>query len=162
MHLLLYVYKCFNCGGEFKLPHLRGIPYGEFLFRSEKGNLAYLNALEDPYFEGISTVFGASKYMSSRENDSVTSTVFHSIYGVICDPASDGSQYKIDPLPICPNCGADHHFSRTPTHPAEWIEMDVPNVSYHHWNTLSPDEKQNLIEKAIEEFLKENPDYDIK
>mgnify|MGYP005610427775 FL=1 len=153
MKTLLYKYLCGKCNTSFKSPGISGEIYGEFLLRSEKASeVAYLNAFKDSFFEEVGKIFDEVVKHKSIGNF-VCSDIFQSIFSESCDLAEDGTKYRIDLQPLCPNCGSRKMSSWGPVKPVEYIAEDIKGVSHKHWATLTYDEKKLLVENAVTTYL---------
>ena len=89
MKLHNFNYECGNCGRKFKSPELLGNPYGEFLMRSEKGDIAYLYALDNVVFKEFSDML-AQHSMISGMQDVEQAKILHQIFGFACAPVNLG------------------------------------------------------------------------
>lgn len=158
MHLYLWKYEC-KCGNTFKFPGLDEIVYGEFLLHNHRNESRYLYAIGDVVFAEVSKLI-ASNDRTKDLNDGDRATILHSIFGVACDKASDGSTFKIGYEQTCSVCGTKKMKNCFQIFPFEVVEKDVQETTYHEWNSLSEDEKFKLIDKAICEELS-NPESDI-
>lgn len=151
MKLLLYIYKCQKCNHEFKVPQLRGAPYGEFLLRSSKGEISYLYALDDEVFNNCHQILKVNSKLCGKK-DLEIANILHKIFGYICDQAPSGNNYHIG-KPICPNCGGNKMSYWGPTNPAEIIEEDVPRLTYESWNKLNRNDKIAFFNKLLDEHM---------
>ena len=152
MMLEKYEYTCNSCKNKFPVFTLPEEVYGEFILRTITGKEAYLLAIGDPIFKEVRTIVNSKpelQYMDEQVD------IIHEVFGVVCDKASDGSEYKIELHPRCPACGSHKMYSWGSTNPRnpELIENNIPPVTYNHWNTLSDIEKKNLVYAAIDREL---------
>ncbi|MES2217366.1 MAG: hypothetical protein V4501_03035 [Pseudomonadota bacterium] len=154
MHLHLYVYSCGNCGNKFKSPELPGHPYGRFLMRSASGEIAYLAAFEDKVFLEFREMSYKNKVFL-KIHELSKSDVLQGIFGKACDPATDNTDFQIGRSPVCPECNTNNKLSWHETNPPELIEMNIKNVTHNLWATLSRNEKEIVLNNAIQSFLKE-------
>lgn len=153
MRTQLYKYLCGKCNTSFKSPGISGELYGEFLLWSEKNSeVAYLNAVKDPFFEEVEKIFDeVIKYKSIGSCDCVD--MFQAVFSESCDTAIDGTKFRIDLQPICPNCGSRELSSWGPVKPIEYTTEDIKSVSHKHWATLTYEKKKLLIESAVTAYL---------
>jgi hypothetical protein len=144
MKLIIYYYICKACGTEFKSPEVNN--YGEFLLRSENGELAYLNAIEDRVFNTISKILKLTPKYKGNEIDKVK--ILHKNFGFTCDRAKDGTFFQITNNPKCPNCNCSEYSSYGVTSPPENVNLDLEKVTHNFWESLSP-VLRNKIAQAI-------------
>lgn len=151
--LILYHYRCGCCDFTFKVPELPEV-YGEFIMRSNKANdSVYLNSFNDKVFDEVEYLFKTNEMVKNtdRLNDP---DFFQSIFSISCDLASDGSQYQIGLMPVCPNCDSRDMASWGPTNPPEFLAEDIKSVKHEYWNKLTDEEKRDLLNEAIKTYLK--------
>jgi len=153
MNLQLYIYNCGNCGNTFKSPELPGDPYGEFLMHSVNGEIAYLSSFKDAVFQEIESFFERSELLNNMDKINRVK-IFHNIFGVACDPASDSSNYQIGRDPRCPKCHSNNKLSWHPTNPPEIIDMQINLVTHNNWNKLNQNQKEEILNNAIKSFFK--------
>lgn len=160
MKLQNYLYQCNKCKNKFKAPELLGEPYGEFLLRTKTGEIEYLFAIDSSEFLEVGNI--VDKFL---ENTGISelgrAKVLHQLFGITCDLASDGTEYKIGGKPICPKCGSNEMYSWEPIYPVEIVEVDVPHVTHERWNKLSDVEKQSKIEEAVKRVLADKDNLGI-
>ncbi len=158
MKLNYFYFECGNCEKEFKSPELLEETYGEFLMRSEKGDVVYLCALDNGVFAEFSDMLKKHSFMLEVK-DLDRATILHSIFGWACDLSADGARYEITQKPVCPRCGKCNIKRWGPTNPLEFTEMYIRPVTHEEWNRLSKDEKQTVVDEAINNYLnqKEKP-----
>ena len=149
MILPLYIYKCSACNRTFKLPGVSGENYGEFLLSSEiNGELGYLNACDDKVFNEVSEIFDQI-LISLKINCKDKDETFQYIFGSACDPANDGSKFRIGLMPSCPYCQSRQMSSWKIIEPIEYSENDIHIISHDLWNSLDIKEKHLLIKSEI-------------
>lgn len=152
MNLQLYVYNCGNCGNAFKLPEFSGDLYGEFLMRSATGEIVYLSSFTDAVFQEVEELFDKNKVL--EDMDKMTrAKIFHKVFGVVCDPASDNSNYQIGRDPLCPNCRSNTSLSWHPTNPPELIDIQVSSATHNEWNKLNGARKREILDNEIQSLL---------
>ena len=152
MKSLLYIYKCKKCGTAFKAP--TSDSYGEFVMRSEHGELVYLFAIKSDVYLAVGKMIDDNpKVKSLDEMD--RATILQEIFGIACDLASDGTRYQITNPPICPNCQSNKMASWTSTYPSEFVDEPVKSVTHLSWNKLTDEEKNELVNEAVSNYLKQ-------
>lgn len=152
MKLLLYLYECKNCKAQFKSPELLGIPYGEFLMRSDIGELAYLYAVDDNIFKGFYQLLKSNKRLSCKKAAEIAK-VQHKIYGYICDKSPNLYSYHIGRKPSCPHCGGIEMAAWEPTIPPETVEQKIPKITYLFWEKLKEEDKIQLVNNLIDKYI---------
>jgi hypothetical protein len=155
MKPILYNYRCESCDFTFKVPEITEA-YGEFIMHSDKTNESvYLSGFDDKVFTEVIKLYENNEIVKNtgRVYDA---ELFQSIFSVSCDLADDGGQYQIRIMPLCPNCGSRKMASWGPTNPAEYSKEDIKPVTHEKWSKLTDIEKQDLIDKAIENHLNKN------
>ena len=157
MKSLLYTYKCKKCGTAFKAP--TSDSYGEFVMRSEHGELVYLSAIESEVYLAVGKMIDDNPKLKSLD-EMDRATILQEIFGIACDLASDGTRYQITNPPICPNCQSNKMASWTPTYPPELVNEPVKSATHVSWNKLTDKEKNVLVDNAVADYLtkKINPD----
>lgn len=149
MKLKLVSYTCADCLNVFDAPAAASNAYGSFLLRSETGQLAYLNALNDPVYEEVSGLLERNdrvRDLSAYER----SNVLRRIYGyVACDKAEDGSVLAIGAHPVCPHCGSREIKSWIYKSPPEFVEGALGHVSHNGWLSMSETEKIDALDEGV-------------
>lgn len=152
MKLILYQYKCENCGTLFMAPELPGEHYGEFILRSENGFPAYLMAIDSKIFKTINNMLKKNiKLININHIDQAN--VLHSVFSIACDLAPDGSPYQIGRFPICPHCKLTKIASWEPTNPPVFLDEEIKSVSHASWNKLTDEEQIALIDGAVDKLI---------
>lgn len=151
MKLQYYVYGCEDCGKKFKSPEIIS-NYGEFLMRSEKGNIAYLSALDDKVFNEFADKLHAHPLLCTLERIE-QSKILHRIFGLACDLSSDGTRYEITNKPVCAYCGKKHILTWGPPNPPEYIDLDIKCITHDKWNNLSDTDKLFFIDKEVRNYF---------
>ena len=152
MKLHNFNYECGNCGRKFKSPELLGNPYGEFLMRSEKGDIAYLYALDNVVFKEFSDML-AQHSMISGMQDVEQAKILHQIFGFACDLSPDGSRYQITQDPLCTFCNKCQITHWGPTNPPECVDLDVKLITHNEWNSLTEKEKHMVVDKGVKAYF---------
>lgn len=149
MEFELFYYVCKYCETRFNSPTTKN-KYGEFLMRSNSGELAYLNASEDSVFKEFSSLFDANKKNTKHNCTTIREEIqlIHDTFGFACDPAQDKTYFQISNKAPCPTCGRKEFQSWGPTKPPEFIELNIKPVTHANWNNLSQKCKSDLT-KAI-------------
>lgn len=136
--------RCETCKTEFIALILGtetgyGIYYGEYVLYGKNGEMVYWNCLRDPVFEEVSHM--VDDIVSQMTGTKIEhSTHFPSVFGICCDPASDGSVFRL--TPYCSACGSKKVTIDAPVHPIKYLIVDVPSVTHNVWNQLSPQKKR--------------------
>lgn len=120
--------------------------YGEFVMYGAaiKAGPAYLFALEDPVYREVSALIDELPETRGR-SELQRADLLQEVFGVACDPAPDGSRYKIG-FPPCPTCG---------THKLDtWSVLDAYNgpvlpVTHQAWNAASKAQKTAWLKDAL-------------
>lgn len=149
MRLLVFRYHCGACGKWFNAPDVSELAYGEFLLRSDYGELRYLNAIDDPAFAE------ADHFM---KNDSRAATLdshkcadlLHDIFRVTCDPDQQGSEFRIGRKARCLHCHERNVINWESVEPPKYIELEVLPVTHEAWSKWRDDQKQAAISAAID------------
>jgi hypothetical protein len=144
MRLVLLYYICKVCGTKFTSPSVYG--YGEFLMRSESGDLAYLYAIDDPVFKNFSKQLAATPELANKQQ--AKTKALHNTFGFACDLSIDGTFYQITNKPKCPKCNNINYADFGITNPPESVDLDLSPVTHNLWQSLSK-EKQELIVSLI-------------
>jgi hypothetical protein len=150
MRLVLYYYVCKACGTKFKSPHIN--QYGQFLMRSDHGELAYLNAIEDSIFNKIGELLEQEPDYMGNEIDRVK--ILHDNFGLTCDPAKDGSSFQITNKPKCPKCHNVSYSSHGETNPPEIVDIDVKQVTHHNWQKITSERQQLILNLIAKDDIK--------
>lgn len=150
---ILFRYHCGSCDFTFKVPELSEA-YGEFIMRSNKtDDSVYLNSFDDMVFDEVANLFKTNEVVKNTHKLD-DADFFQSIFSISCDLASDGSQYQIGLMPVCPNCGSRNMISWGPTNPPEFLAEEMKTVKHECWNKLTDEEKRNLLNEAVKTYLK--------
>ncbi len=125
------------------------------LMRSETGNVAYLSSFKDPVFKEVKDFFEKNEKLCDM-NKMAKVKIFHNIFGVVCDPAPDNTEYQIGRDPICPKCHMNNNLSWHYSNPPEIIDVQVNSVTHDSWNKLTEMKKNVILNNAIRDFLNKN------
>jgi hypothetical protein len=146
MKFQVFEYTCGNCAAVFEAPALSEMSYGEFLLRSRRGALAYLNAINDPTYKEVSTLISRER-ASLRPVDQAI--ILRRAFGpVACDwdnGDSPPSPFDIEASPVCPHCHQQRPRSWRAKHPPATVDVDVPSVSHAEWNGLANAKKMERL-----------------
>jgi hypothetical protein len=146
--LHLFKYRCKHCHSTFKAPTILSSAYGEFLLRSEgRRTEAYLNAITDPVYREVDALVKAHSKVA-RMRSSEAADVLQKIFGVACDPDSDGTEFRIDRLPRCSSCGGEPDYWEATESP-EIVENELRPVTHERWNRMSAQEKGLVVDRAV-------------
>jgi hypothetical protein len=126
MKLELIEYTCANCGFTFEAPSFGESAYGEFLLRSKRGTLAYLNAFSDSTYKELDGLLTCEPSLASiRPND--RAKILRRVFGLVACDWDDGvSPFEIDALPACPGCRAHAISSWRFKSPPMLVDIEVP------------------------------------
>lgn len=139
--------RCKTCGAVFELLD-EGQAYDMRMLRSRKSNVhAKVMCDSDGVFN---EVWGIVKGLLSGSQlaEIERSERFSAVFGAICDPASDGSEFDMTGRPFCPACG-ERNISFGPTQPPAFRSADIPDVSHRAWDRLSDEEKRKRVEALL-------------
>jgi len=148
MKLELIEYTCASCGLTFEAPGLGENAYGEFLLRSKRGSIAYLNAFRDSTYKEVDELLAREPSVTVL-SPIARAKILRRVYGpVACD--WDGKvPFGIDVLPACPNCrGGAISSWRFKTAPA-FIDIEVPSVTHVSWERLSEVDKVSRLKAQL-------------
>jgi hypothetical protein len=148
MRLQTFRYHCGACGQWFESPAIGGFAYGEFLLRSESGEMRHLNANLDPTFDEVDRLIRndprAAKLDKFRRAD-----VLNYVFGITCDKDSLGNEFRIGLEARCLRCDERDIIEWESVEPPKYIDLEVPAVTHEAWSTLQETEKQSLISSAL-------------
>lgn len=152
MKLLIYNYQCEVCKTRFLNFGLPEDTYGEFLLRTESGEVRYLNALNDPLVKEYKQIFNKiTKNLGIPQRD--RTVIFQFGLQITFDNSVNGEKYLIEAFPPCPNCKSTKMESWGEKIPLEVCPVDVEPVSHNEWSKLSHDKKVALIKNKISEKI---------
>lgn len=140
---------CSRCGFERILYFTSGYFYGERIVSTKSGKYcAYVNLLNENIIQELkkycTDLFLEKKISISKEK---LARIVSNIYGITCDNICNE---KVDTIPNskCPDCCV-----RTMVENQEYgerlMEVPVPQVPHHFWESLDKDAKRNEIEKEL-------------
>ncbi len=148
MKLHLFKFICGNCKCNFKSPKLCSSSYGEFLLRSESGEIVYLNAIEDPVYREVEFLLKQLPQLQGKSTV-VLATLLRKVFSVACDSDGLGHSFSIDTNPVCPSCGSRNIPYWEATEPPEHIEYELLPATHIQWFSLSEPEKLNLLASEL-------------
>ena len=150
MKFRYYNYECGNCEKIFKSPALIGYPepYGEFLMRTEEGEIAYLYALDSKVFREFSGILKQNPSITGMP-DMERSRILHKIFGWACDLSPSHSRYQISQKPVCPICKQSVIKTWGPAIPPEYVDLDIKYITHESWEKLSAEEKIAVVDNAV-------------
>ena len=152
MKLQIFRYRCAACRKWFEAPEIREYAYGEFLLRSNSGEIRYLNAILDGVFSEVDSLISLDSRVITFDKFR-RAELLHDIFGLACDPDSTGGIFRICRNPRCPACELDSVAEWESTEPPRYIDIDVPEVSHLEWEELNDDEKNARIRRALNSLL---------
>jgi hypothetical protein len=136
MSLITFRYVCVR-GHSFEAADASG-EYGEFVMRGEHSpEPALLRALEDPVYLEVDALLQRSGAMRGK-TDLQQADLLQAVFGVACDPAPDGTHFKIGRKAPCPVCATHEMQSWEPAGP---YAGPVLPVTHKIWNALTEAEK---------------------
>ncbi len=142
MRLELIEYTCATCGIKFDAPGLPESAYGEFLLRSKRGTLRYLNALSDATYTEVDCLLAREHVLASAQNQLERSKVLRKVYGPIACDWDDGIfPFQIGMPPSCPRCHQSGISSWSFKSPPTAVDVMVADVTHADWMKLSEAEK---------------------
>ena len=149
MKLQVFRCHCGACGKWFDSSKVSELAYGEFLLRSDLGELRYLNAIDDPVFEE------ADRFMKNDPrvetlNTNKRADLLHDIFCVTCDPDHQGNPFQIGLEPRCLHCHERNVIDWESVEPPTFVEVEVLPVTHEAWSTRHYDQKQAAISAAID------------
>jgi DNA-directed RNA polymerase subunit M/transcription elongation factor TFIIS len=144
----LFKYICKRCGSVYKAPEVSADSYGEFLMRSPTGETVHLDAMSDPVFAEVDALLKRLPCMQ-RKSPVQLAKIQRNVFGVACDPDSQGNRYSIEAKPICQTCGNKEPSYWEATEPPEFVDIDVPEVAHNGWGQLDELEKIEVLERSV-------------
>lgn len=153
MKLTKYKYICPKCSKKF-LSYFFPCDqhYGEFIMRSNNGEMRYLNSFKDDVFDELANICDMNPKLKgiSRSNEA---SIFQRLFSFTCETATDGSRFEIGKGAVCTYCGY-HNLDEVPVEVENNINIDIPNATHNQWDSLSESDKRNLINSEIDLLLK--------
>lgn len=167
-----YWLKCGDCDVESRFPVYEHSGY--VLMRNPKNGadcrlVSYtLNSAHEVARlarKSISVI--AEKLVRSEEHKKIILEKFsfeQKCFAHICDPIND-VKYQFDLGTVCPHCHSHNIKGWWPTEtPYETIDLEIPYITHHHWDSLNQDEKEKIIHdevfRLVTEKLKELEEQD--
>lgn len=149
--------KCANCGKESRFPVYEHDGY--MLMRSAKDEAdCRLVNWEDESFREVGSM--AQKYKKQFIDELVKTPLHKTIianvinagqaaFSYICDE-SNGIKYSFGTEAVCPRCHSHNIKGWGPTeNPYETIDLEIPYITHHHWDSLQQEEKEKIIHNEI-------------
>lgn len=127
--------------------------YGEFLLRKKNSpSVRYLDALACRAYSDVAHEL-ENNLETSGLDDVTRSDILQAIFGIVaCDLDTDGKPFCIGLLPYCDDCNGRSSTWRI-SDPIEFVEIDVPPVTFLVWNGLSDQERKIKIMQNLRMFL---------
>lgn len=149
MKVMLARYACEKCSTRFDDRALSDFAYGEFLLRSDSGEIRYLNVFADGTFVEVRDIV-----RELQPNDNLDgcpcSNAVQEIYGAAaCDPDERGGSFGITKRVSCPACGSDAVSSRVLEGELNVVQVEVPPVTHALWTDLNADEKHLRVLRLL-------------
>ena len=133
--------SCKACGAHFLTLFLGDMSYGQFLLRSQSGQVRYLDGINDPVFDEVGEILKAAGAMSSPST-SAEADYFHDVFGKTVDRNERGEEFSTKCPRSCPRCHSTDLVTQAGSVAGE---IDVPVATHEHWNSLSESEKRKAI-----------------
>ena len=161
MILRMFTFCCEPLAHRFLAPNLPLNSYGEFLLRDPTGtSLAYLGALDDRVFAEVRSLLDAHlpEHIGKRQK----AVLLHECYGeVACDLDTRGRSFAIGQFAKCPICLSPKMKSWNEAEPAEFVEVDVPPVTYSFWNSLDFQARSTRVARWLDENASKHLGYSL-
>ncbi|MET0391282.1 MAG: hypothetical protein ABW321_35240 [Polyangiales bacterium] len=123
--------------------------YGEFVMYGEHSPApALLSAVEDPVYREVSALLREIPEVRGK-SDIERCRLLKAVFGVACDPAPDGSRFRIG-LPPCPTCGTRSTKSSVPM---TAYAGDVLHITHAAWSSATKAQKLVRLKSAVEAYL---------
>jgi hypothetical protein len=119
--------------------------YGEFIMYGDRIDMgpAFLNAREDPVYDEVTQLLLQLPDVRTK-SELARADLLQAVFGVACDPAPNGSRYKIG-FPPCPACGT--HALDTWSFAAAYIGPLLP-ITHGAWTAATRAEKLGWLRAA--------------
>jgi hypothetical protein len=142
LRLAEWITQCNKCKHRFTSFSLVGdyMPYGCYYMYARNGDIAYWEAVTDYIFTECGEII--FDLLPSTLTDVQKRAAAWLVRGICCDRAADGSIYQESAY--CPLCGSSSHEVNY-VEPRHEADMEVPDVTHHHWNSLSQEQKRQLV-----------------
>lgn len=148
MKIEIFQFVCIN-GHKFSAPSLGETAYGEFLLWSINGELAYLNAFEDPTYKAVESALQVHPKTAGLQRG-VRARILQQVYGpMTCDPDGSGCPFQLNRMCPCPVCNTQHMVSWGAKTPPEVADIVLNPVTHTRWAALSEAEKALELDKAL-------------
>jgi hypothetical protein len=109
-----------------------------------------MNGLSDSVYAEVDQLLKCL-IKAKQLSDSEQTEILQSFFGAACDPASDGTPYRMFLNPQCPQCRASTIEDWKILEPPRFIEKEIPHVTHSKWNALNNEDKiQILTDMLIE------------
>jgi DNA-directed RNA polymerase subunit RPC12/RpoP len=142
-------YVCDNCKSSFVAPVLSDFSYGDFLLWSASDSVVFMGAIGDRAYKEVMDWIEV-KEQSGAMKGLDTAHILQTLFGELaCDVDSAGRPYHIG-RPPCPNCGSRRMYS-VGDKIVGWV--DISDVSHNEWFSLSAQEKEDRLDRALSELL---------
>jgi len=155
MKLTLFEYECKTCGVFFNVPQIsQPYAYGEFLLRKKNSSsVRYLNALASRAYSDVAHELQI--HLDTRGLDELTrSDILQAIFGIVaCDLGMDGEPFCMRLSPYCAACHSSSSTFWRITDPIEFVEIDVPPVTFSVWNGLSDQDRKIKMMQNLHRYL---------
>jgi len=156
MDLPLFVWKCYGCNSYFDSPGY-GADYGEFLMRSESGEMRFLDAISSNAFSEVAMIIDSCETVKLLTVFGRSDAV-QAIFSLACDNDSSGNPFRIAFPPRCVKCGSYNvKLHDTDREPFAQVTVEAPPPTHFAWNRLEWAEKKRIVESALSEFTRVNP-----
>lgn len=138
--------RCKQCRYEFETVTLPEMSYGLFLLRSCSGQyVAVIDSNRDAVFDEC---YGLVKrIIGPTTSESRAVDCFHGLLHLTCDPAPDGSSFRLIG-PVCPRCRSTD-VSHSDVLPPQWRQRELAPPGHSRWQAMSPDERVKVVSDAL-------------
>lgn len=136
------------CSHTVELLFLPSGAYGEFLLRSDDGQLRYLYAINDQAYKEVDNFIG--EIDGDEAGSRSRALKLQQIFGMVaCDRTSEGLPLSMRMLPLCPRCDGSRLAFKCIKDPLEVIDVHVHAVSHSVWTPLSEESKRSVVKGAL-------------
>lgn len=150
MKFLLYRYRCGDCGVWFEHHEIAPSAYGEFLLRNDINNSErYLNGICDSTYEEVDEILRSETRIKAL-NDLDRAEILQLVFGIACDPDSNGARFDMERKPRCSHCGSRNIDYWEATEPPRYIDLEIPQVTHIKWDGLTRDEKFRAVSDELD------------
>lgn len=139
-------FRCQN-GHDFEDVALPGT-YGQFVLRSPSGELAAVDAFEDPVFTEVDRIANDFEAVAGLD-DARRGRVVRAAFAATIDPDSEGGAFGFEQSPPCPECGTTAMEWFEVLDPPRHVDRDVGAATHEAWEALDDATKRSVIRQAV-------------